>query len=129
MELFQYPKYRNKVFLHQKFIVERLSAAEIAKDFGRSLTTIKNHLRKFGIRKNTPNRKTRHNLALGEKLIRGKVVPHQGDAKTLQSIKDMHCREGPSARTIARILNSMKVPTKKRGNQGALVALNRRHRR
>ena len=115
IDLFQPPKHQNKVFLQQKFIVEGLSAAQIAKEFGCSKTAVKDHLRKFGIRKNTPTGKTRHNLAIGQRILKGRPTAHKGEIKLLENIKDMHIKEDLSATAIARILNGMKTPTKKQG--------------
>ena len=108
-------QYQDEFVLHEKFITQGLSAAQIAQELGCSKAAVKGQLRKFSIRKNARNGKTRHNLALGEKIVKGKVMAHKGEAKLLESIKDMHCKEGLSAIAIARILNSMKVPTKKPG--------------
>ena len=115
IEVFRLPDYQNKDVLQQKFLVEGLSAAQMAKEFGCSKTAVKDHLRKFGIRKNTVNGKTRHNLAVGEKIIKGQVVAHQREGKLLASIQQMHTKEGLSATAIARILNTMKVSTKRQG--------------
>ena len=111
------PLYLDKNFFHQKFIVERLSAVRLAKKADCSKTTIVKYLRHYNIRKNTPNGKSPYNLALGENLVRGKVVEHKKEQRTLKAIIKMHTEEGLSATAIARVLNTMKIPTKKRGKR------------
>ena len=70
LDIIQFPKpsaVTDKSVLHQKFIVEGLSSAHVAKELGCSKTTVKKYLRQYNIRKNTPNGKSKFNLALGEK--------------------------------------------------------------
>ena len=71
----------------------------------------------FGIKKDIPTGKTRHNLAFGERIVKGKVIPCQKELQIIESIVNMHKKEGLTARAIARVLNSMKIPTKKQGKR------------
>ncbi len=107
----------DKRVLQQKFIVEGLSSAHVAKELGCSKTTVKKYLRQYNLRKNTPNGKSKYNLALGEKMVKGRVVPHQKELRVQCMIIDMHKNEGLSANAIARVLNTMKVPTKRQGKK------------
>ncbi len=103
--------------LHQKYLVEGLSATHIAEELGVSKTIVRDRLRKYGLNKNTPNGKHRHNLGLGERIEKGKVRPHKGELRVVATIVKMHREEGLSARAIARILNAMKTPTKRQGKK------------
>ena len=111
------PKVKDRNVLHQKFIVEGLSSTELARQFGCSRSTVKKYLRLHNIRKGTPNGKTRHNLALGEKLVKGRVTSHKAELRAKGMIVDMHTKEGLPARAIARVLDTMKVPTKRQGKK------------
>ena len=103
--------------LRQKFIVEGLSAREIAKRLGCSSTTVKKYLRLYGIRKGIRRGKARYNLALGEKMVKGRVMPHKAELRIQSMIIDMHKNEKLPARAIARLLDTMKVPTKRQGKK------------
>ena len=117
-ELSRTPSIKNKRVLHQKFIVEGMSSLQIAKDLDCSrTTTIKKYLRKYEIKKGIPNGKTRHNLAYGERIIKGKVFSCQKELRVIISIVNMYKKEGLTVTAIARILKTMKVPTKKQGKR------------
>ena len=105
-----------KNVLRQKYIDERFSAAQLTSELGCSLTTMKKYLREFGIVKGR-GAKCKTNLGLGEKIEKGKVVDHQRELWVKETIIKMHQEEGLGFRAIARILTSMKIPTKKRGKK------------
>ena len=105
-----------KSVLRQKYIDEGLTAAKLALELGCSLTTMKKYLREFGIVKGQ-GAKCKTNLALGEKIEKGKVVDHKRELWVKETIVKMHQEEGLGFRAIARILTSMKVPTKKQGKK------------
>ena len=107
----------NEFVLREKFLSQGLSAAHIATELGVSKTTVKARLRAFGIRKNTPNGKSRYNLALGEKMVKGRVRPHKAELQVLKTILTMHTKKGLSPTSIADILNTMKIPTKRQGKK------------
>lgn len=110
------PDFTNESLLRQKYLVEGLSYNQMTRQFGCCKRTLKKYLRLYNIRKNTPG-KSKYNLALGEKIIKGKVVTHQGEQRVLKTIVDMHEKENLSATAIARILNTMKIPTKRQGRK------------
>ena len=111
------PKFKDEAVLRQKFLIDGLSSAYIAKEFGCSQTAVRDNLRKYGIRKNTPNGKHKNTLKLGEKMVKGRVVPHKAELRTLETIYTMHTKEKLSPNSIAKILNTMRVPTKRQGKE------------
>ena len=50
-------------------------------------------------------------------MVKGRVVPHQKELRVQSMILDMHKNEGLSANAIARVLNTMKVPTNRQGKK------------
>jgi transposase-like protein len=111
------PQHEDPSFLHQKFIVERLSAAQIAREIGCCKTTVKKYLRQYQIKKGLGNGRHHNKLALGEKFEKGRLKDHQQELRLVETLKKMHVEENLSTAAIAKILNSMKVPTKKRGKK------------
>jgi len=105
----------NKAVLHHKYVVERRSMRQIAAEFASSKTAIRNALIAFDIsgRKRWKNPYRLHNLPFGKILRKGKVVDYELEQKVIRSILKMHS-DGLSNVTIARILTSMKIPTKRR---------------
>jgi len=88
---------------------------QIAAEFASSKTAIRNALIAFDIsgRKRWKNPYRLHNLPFGKILRKGKVVDYELEQKVIRSILKMHS-DGLSNVTIARILTSMKIPTKRR---------------
>lgn len=116
IQVSELPQYQNKFLLHQKYVLENLSAKEIATSFGCSATTIKKQLREFRLNKGgCGNGVHKQKLAYGKKLVSHALVVHKGETQILESIKRMYGEEGLGPTAIARILNTMKVPTKKQG--------------
>ena len=115
IELSRTPSITNKSVLHQKFIIEGLSSHQMAGYFGCSTTTVKKYLREFDIKKKVLTGKSCYNLSFGEKFIKGKIVPCRKERKIIDSIIDMNKKQGLSTCAIAKALNAMKIPKKKRG--------------
>ena len=109
--------FKNEILLRQKFLTEGLTATQIAREFSSSKTTIKAYLRRYNIKRKIPCGKHQQNLALGERMVKGRVRPHKGELKILESILAMHQKEGLSPTSIARVLNVMKIPTKRQGKK------------
>lgn len=107
--------YKDPSFLHQKYVVEGLSASQIAAETFSSKPTILNYLKKFNIKTRRVGVVThKKNIAYGKKIVGGKPADHKAEKKVIESIKEMY-REGLSYRAIARVLNEMKIPTKQQG--------------
>ena len=47
--------------------------------------------------------------------MNGQVITHKAEQRTIETIKHMYSKEGLHPRVIARLLDSMKIPTKHRG--------------
>ncbi len=89
------PQYKNVTLLHQKYVEEKRTTAQIAKDFKCSTTVIKHHLAKAGI----PRR-------------RGSVIS-LSSKRAINLILE-YSRLGMSGRKIADALNQMGFPPTKR---------------
>ncbi len=112
------PRYLNKSLLHQKYVVENLPAKTIADLLGCSTTTIKAYLCQFGLLKaGRGSAQHKEKLAYGKRLAGHRLVSHKGELKVVATIKRMYSEEGLLPRPIARILDSMKVPTKRQGKK------------
>ncbi len=114
IEFYWNKPYKYKNFLHQKYVVEELSAAEIAAQTSSVKSTVLKYLKLHGI----PLRKSGHQirkarLAYGEKLRQRKVLAHQKEQDIIAKIKDLRAK-GYSYEKIAEVLNTMEVATKTR---------------
>ncbi len=109
------PDYLNPAVLHQKYAVERLSVRQVAELIGSSKTAVLDGLRRFKI----PIRDSHQphgrpaNPPYGYQLVRGRLVEHPREKKTIQMIKKMYLRQGLSLNAIAKALTRDGVPTKK----------------
>ena len=102
--------------LREKYLKNNLSMRDIAGEFECS----KNHVRDLLLKYKIPIRVAHlchkdHSRIYGKRTSCGEVVEHKGEQKTLVAIKRMYQEEGIHPRAIARILNSMRVPTKQQG--------------
>jgi hypothetical protein len=112
------PKYLNKSFLHEKYVVGNLAAKEIADLLGCSATTIKASLRRFGLTKGGSGHAThKEKLAYGKRLVGHQLVSHKGELQVVATIRSMYVDEGLRPRSIANLLDTMKVPTKRQGKK------------
>ena len=55
----------------------------------------------FGLKRIRLASKHKHNLALGEKMVKGRVKSHRAELRTLETILNMHTKEGFSPTAIA----------------------------
>lgn len=104
---------KNPEFLHEKYVVEKLSIAEIARLTSSSESTVLKYLRKAGVKSRGVAGKSKSRLAYGEAWRHKQVVPHKAELATIERINSLRS-QGFSYWKIAEILNSMKVPTKTR---------------
>jgi hypothetical protein len=107
------PDYKDPSFLHQKYVVERLSIKEIAAQIFSSTSTVAKYLRLADIEVRPADAKNRNRLAYGEAWRRRSTEQHK---RELEGIKKMQAlrERGFSYWKIADVLNSLKVPTKTR---------------
>jgi len=86
--------YKDKALLHQKYVEEGLSARQISSQFFCSITTVKDHLNKFGI----PVRKPRHHHGnpsiprYGIKVRQGKSEPHLAERRVIRAVTDLRAQ-------------------------------------
>jgi|GEM_PF-1282758 len=112
------PPTLNKAVLDQKYVLEKRSLRQIAREISSSKTGVRRALVRFGIplRKKGQSSNRTHNLPFGKKVIKGKVVDHEGEKRIIELVLKMH-KEGLSNYAVARILTEMKMPTKQRGHK------------
>ncbi len=106
--------WQNKSVLHQKYVVEGVSLAQIAKEFLCSKNTIRGALIRAGIplRKRQERRRS-SNIDYGKRLVKGQRIEHLAEQKVIQAIVEMR-KEGLSFQKIADFLSEIGVLTKKR---------------
>lgn len=112
------PPTLNKVVLQQKYVVERHSLRQIAREISSSKTGVRQALVRFGIPLRGQGKNTRrtHSLPFGKRASKGKVADHEGEKRVIESVVRMH-GEGLSNCAIARVLAEMKLPTKQQGRK------------
>jgi len=69
------PLYQNRAFLHEKYVVNDLSAEEIGLEIVSATSTVLKHLKLLGIpvRRNGKNTRPKGHLAYGQKIVGRKV--------------------------------------------------------
>ncbi|MAE73536.1 MAG: hypothetical protein CL675_05530 [Bdellovibrionaceae bacterium] len=101
--------------LRQKYLENRLSMRDIAKEFMCSKTQVRNLLLKHEIPLREPSKYHKdHSRSFGKRQVNGEAVDHKKELRIIETIKGMR-EEGMTARAIARTLDTMKIPTKKQG--------------
>ncbi len=109
------PPYRNKFFLQQKYVEERLSCEEIASQIFSARTTVLKYLKlhNIPIREVGSNIKRVKGLAYGKKIKTRNLAEHQRESDAITKMKELR-EKGFSFWKIADVLNTMKIPTKTR---------------
>lgn len=106
--------FKSKSFLHQKYVIERLSISQIAKENFSARSTIKNALEQNGIPIRVDAKGgegSKGQIGYGLKLQHGRLVEHKAEMAIIHRMNRLRS-QGYSYRKIAMILNSMGVPTK-----------------
>lgn len=109
------PLYKNKFFLQQKYVEERLSCEEIASQIFSARTTVLKYLKIHGIpvREVGINQKRVRGLAYGLKFKQRTRLQHKREQEAILKMRELR-EKGFSYWKIADVLNAMKVPTKTR---------------
>lgn len=107
--------YKNKFFLQQKYVEERLSCEEIASQIFSARTTVLKYLKlhNIPIREVGSNIKRVRGLAYGKKIKTRNLAEHQRESDAITKMKELR-EKGFSFWKIADVLNTMKIPTKTR---------------
>ncbi|MBL7670768.1 MAG: recombinase family protein [Bdellovibrionaceae bacterium] len=114
IEFFTKPRYKSKVFLHQKYVVEKLTSDEIAKLCFSSRPTISKYLKLHGIPIRRAEERLALNkgqLALGEKRYKGTVQKNWAEIKIVEQIFDLRS-QGYSYRQVAAWLDAKGIKPK-----------------
>ncbi len=107
--------YKNKTFLHQKYVVEGLSCEEIASQIFSARTTVLKYLKIHGIciREVGTNQKRVRGVAYGQKIKQRTLAEHKREQEVIFKMRELKDK-GYSYWKIADVLNTMGVPTKTR---------------
>ena len=108
------PKYLNRDFLHQKYVVEKLSCEEISRQIFSSKSTVLKYLKLHKI----PLRGvgTGHKIKYGIKKIGEKISTHKSEVEIIKKMELMKKR-GDSYWTIAKHFNNRELKTKRKGGK------------
>ena len=102
-----------EALLIQKYLENRLSIGDIARELACSKTYVRSLLQKYNIpRRQSSDYRGSRWYAYGKRKVNGKTVEHKGEQRTIAAIKRMYA-EGMNTLAIARCLNTMKIPTKR----------------
>jgi hypothetical protein len=110
------PLYLEKSFLHQKYVVERLSCQEIADQIFSARSTVLKYLKHFDIPvRNTSDKtyKAGCGLSYGKRNVKGSEVEYKREMENIRRMRELR-EKGFSYHKIADVFNSMGVPTKTR---------------
>jgi AICAR transformylase/IMP cyclohydrolase PurH len=105
------PAYKDASFLHQKYVVERLSIQEIADQIYSSTSTIAKYIRQAGIEPRPFDMKNSNRLRYGEVWRRRQVDRHKRELQYIEKMRSLRAK-GFSYWKIADVMNAMEVPTK-----------------
>jgi hypothetical protein len=116
LEFRHLPLYRDRRFLHQKYVVEGLSIAQISAQIFSSKEAVRRGLLNAGIQPREAHKPHGRpaRVKFGEKKRQGKLVTHLAERRVIEAVRDMR-RSSLSLRQIARFLTRVGVPTKRRG--------------
>lgn len=115
------PLIKSKEFLQRKYVIEGLSIQQIVDLTMSSKTTVKRYLKEVGI----PLRWEDLRLGpprYGERRLNGRKVQNSAEVEVMVKIRDMH-EKGMSATQIAKLLNTLALPTKLGGKWHAKTIL------
>jgi predicted DNA-binding protein YlxM (UPF0122 family) len=113
------PLFKDKSFLHQKYVIEQLSTKEIAREILSSRSTIAANLKSFGIPLRTTDeahKLSKGQLGYGERRIKRQVIDHKRELDNLKRMAELR-DQGLSYWRIASIFNTMGIPTKNKGQK------------
>lgn len=103
--------YCDAFFLHQKYVVEGLTPAQIAAETFSSKKTVVSwlHRQKIPLK---PEGKTLSQTPYGFRRVHGRLLESPQEQKTISRLSDLQ-KQGFSYREMAEIMNSLKIPTRK----------------
>ena len=110
-----YAWFQDKEFLTQEYVERQKSLAQIARELGCVRSTVAKHLLEAGIeprQEGLPHHR-KGQLAYGEKLRNGQVVPHLGEVSAIQQLAALRGK-GLSYEKLAVWANQERIPTKNR---------------
>lgn len=112
------PPYKNKFFLHQKYVIEKLTCEEIAKEIFSARTTVLKYLKLHGIpiREVGSNQKRKRGLAYGQNIRNRNVEKHKRELENIKKMRELRDK-GFSYHKIADIFNALGIPTKTRNGK------------
>lgn len=107
------PLFKDPGFLHQKYVVEGLTADEVAALCFSAKSTVLKHLRLFGIpvRETNPGVRRHRCVAFGQRMAGRQLVEHRREQEALHRMHELRAK-GFTYENIAEVLNSMGVRTK-----------------
>ncbi len=113
---FEEQVYKQKSYLHEKYVVDGLSLRQIAVQNFTSRQSITKHLKLNGIEIRQPRTFTSRNKNphYGEKRIKGITVEHKAELNVADVIRDLK-GQGVSFREIAKHMTKLGISTKKKG--------------
>lgn len=112
------PPYRDPSLLHQKYVIEGLSIAQIADQFSSSKEAVRKGILRAGIavrEAHLPHGRPSQ-PRYGQKLNNCKLAGHKAEHRVVEAIMEMRANK-MGLRQIARCLSQMGVPTKCRGQK------------
>lgn len=110
--------WKDKHFLHQKYVTEGRSIAQIAAQILSSRAAIRNALIEFGIkrrRRGEPGKRPAQ-VPYGYRMSNGLIVEYEGEQRILSAVLKMSA-QGLTLRQICEFLSKIGVPTKRRGQR------------
>ncbi len=108
--------WKDKAFLHQKYILEGRSIAQIAREILSSRATVRSSLIQFGIKPKSQGKPGLRpaQVPYGYRMSNGLMTPHLGEQRVIAAVKKM-VEGGLSYRKVCEFLSAVGVPTKNRG--------------
>ncbi len=101
----------SKSFLHQKYVQEGLSSAEIGRHIFSSRSTVTKYLKAYGIPLKNINNRQKGKTCFGFRQYGGKSVPVEKEHRVIERIRYLK-ESGYSYQKIADFLNDENIPTK-----------------
>ena len=101
--------------LRQKYLTDRFSMRDIAREFSCSKTRFRDQLLNYNIPLRRPSQPPKSRwTTYGKRKVGGMIIDHKAELIAVATIKQMYA-EGVSTSAIARFLATMKIPIKQQG--------------
>lgn len=119
IDFYHLPLFKDSSFLHDRYVIQGLSIAQISAEIGSSKEAVRLGLAKAGIsvrEPHLPHLGRESQPAYGKRRLRGKAAEAPVEQRVIKAIHDLKA-QGLGLRGIAKALSQLGVSTKSKGKR------------